>query len=72
MNEICPICNTVIKSSDEICTLQEKGASGVNKCSKERRSDVLVCEGATLHVNCRKRFTNKKDIKRFVKHVLFF
>lgn len=63
---ICLICDQEISHSDEICVLQQRGVEGFNKCSKERGLNLVAENGTQLHMKCRKRFTDKKDIERYV------
>ena len=60
----CPVCSETILETAESCFLQEKGAEEVNECSKQRGSNLVVQTGTEVHVNCRRRYTYKKDIER--------
>ena len=62
MASTCIICFKDIVCNPILIT--KKGAESINVASKERNSDVVASEGSTVHSECRKRFTDKKDIKR--------
>ena len=59
-----PVSSETILETAESCFLQEKGAEAVNRCSKQRGSNLVVQTGTEVHVNCRRRYNYKKDIKR--------
>ena len=41
----CPICSEPILETAESSTLQKKGTEGVNRCSKQRDSNLVVQSG---------------------------
>ncbi|KAG7161135.1 hypothetical protein Hamer_G004782 [Homarus americanus] len=60
--ETCPICREVLDVSD-VVELRQKGADGINSASVQRRDDVAVLAGEKVHITCRKRYINPKDIE---------
>ena len=62
--KICIICDLTIEGNEETCVVKDKGAEGINNCSKQRGLKLVVESGTVLHVKCRKRFTDRKDILR--------
>lgn len=62
--KICIICDLTIEENEETCVVKDKGAEGINNCSKQRGLKLVVESGTELHVKCRKRFTDQKDILR--------
>ena len=60
--KICIICDLTIEENEETCVVKGKGAECINNCSKSRGLKLVVESGTELHVKCRKRFTNQKDI----------
>ena len=63
----CPVCSEPILEAVESWFLQEKGAEEVNRCSKQRDSNLFVQTSTEMHVNCRRRYTYKKDIVAYIK-----
>ena len=59
--ERCCICGHPIQGEDIVLT--DKGANGVNTASIERGDNITVREGSKVHVDCRKTYTNKKNIQ---------
>ena len=62
--KICIICDLTIEEIEETCVVKDKGAEGINNRSKQRGLKLVVESGTELHVKCRKRFTDQKDILR--------
>ena len=60
--EIYIICNAPLSNSADIVTLLVKGAAGVNTAAHERGVDIVVTAGNYVHITCRQKFTDKKDI----------
>ena len=60
--EICIICNAPLSNSADIVTLRVKAAEGVNIAAHERGVDIVVTAGSCVHITCRQKFTDKKDI----------
>ena len=61
--EICIIiCNAPLSNSANIITLRVKGAEGVNTAAHERGVDIVVIACSCVHIKCRQKFTDKKDI----------
>ena len=61
---ICIICDVTIEENEETCVVKDKGAEGINNCSKQQGLKLVVESGTELHVKCRKRFIDQKDILR--------
>ncbi|KAG7178151.1 hypothetical protein Hamer_G003931 [Homarus americanus] len=60
--ETCPICREDLDVSD-VVELRQKGADGINSASVQRGNDVVVSAGEKVHITCRKRYINPKDIE---------
>lgn len=59
--ERCTICPE-IQCSGESVILTSRGVNGINAASKERGVDIVVHEGDSVHVKCRQKYVNKKQI----------
>ena len=55
----CPICR---KQLDDVTTIRQKGAEGINDASCKRGDDIFVAAGCKVHTNCRKVYINPADI----------
>ena len=60
----CLICSEPILETAESCTPEEKGGERVNRCSKQLDSNLVTQTCTEVNVNCRRRYTDKKVIKR--------
>ena len=58
---ICVICNESLDSG-ETSILTEKGKVGIEKAAEERNETILIKEGERIHTDCRKRYTNSRNI----------
>jgi hypothetical protein len=58
----CTICNGSL-SDGVVIKLREKGANGINAASVLRGDRLVVSAGCNVHLQCRKRYVNKKEIK---------
>jgi len=50
-----------------ICKLLKKGADKVNEASHKRGCDDVVAQGLRVHMDCRKWYTNERDIQTSLK-----
>ena len=48
-------------------TITEKGAQGINAASTVTCDDIFVTVGVKVHVKCRQKYTNKKNVLNTVK-----
>ncbi|MCP3852917.1 MAG: hypothetical protein GY694_22215, partial [Gammaproteobacteria bacterium] len=60
----CPICNEDIYNDGKISKITEKGAEGINIASRRRGNDIVVEAGVNVHIACRKRYTDTRDIEK--------
>ena len=65
MNGICPFCKESLQNGKDTVSLKEAGIKTVNASSVRRGVDLLVSTGDVVHVECRRNFTNEKNIKIF-------
>lgn len=63
--ETCKLCKQAVGTLD-VVTLTEKGATGINNASKERKSQLSVIKGQVVHVHCRKEYTKRQNINNAV------
>ena len=61
--DVCVICKEKLDSGQEVVRISQKGADGINASSRSCGSDVVATAGISVHVVCRKRFTDKKTIE---------
>jgi hypothetical protein len=59
MNE-CIFCSCPLLESEE--TLTQKGVEGILEACEEKGEHLNVIVGQSVHVECRKDYTNKKAI----------
>ena len=57
------LCNKSLNSPDDVVTVQQKGAEGINHAALELGVDIIVTAGISVHIFCRIKFTQKKDIQ---------
>lgn len=62
-DELCVIFNETLTREQEVVCISQKGAESINASSHSRGSDIVALPGKYVHVVCRKKFTNKKDIE---------
>ena len=55
------ICKEKVNETDDSVVLRQ-GADGINAASKQRNFEVIAEAGDTVHMKCRKRYVDKKDI----------
>ena len=55
-NKVCVICKGAIIADEGICTIRKKGATGINKTSREKGDDLFVESRDTVHIECRKNY----------------
>lgn len=69
--DLCVICQQSIEDghNQEIVKLTEKGVQGILTASRERGDQLDVSTGHIVHVNCRKRYCNKRSIASDAKPV---
>jgi len=69
LQETCPICKKDFGEGNpsNICKLLKKGADKLNEASHKRGRNVVVAEGIRVHRDCRKWYTNERDIRTSVK-----
>lgn len=60
-SENCPICKDSL-TDGAVIQVHEKGADGINAASVLRGDSLVVTAGCNVHVQCRKRYVNKKAI----------
>lgn len=60
-SENCPVCKDSL-TDGAVIQVHEKGADGINAGSVLRGDSLVVTAGCNVHVQCRKRYVNKKDI----------
>ena len=59
----CPFCEEDVENGMETVSLGQKGCDRIDEASQSRGNNSLrVFVGQRVHVNCRKRYTDKKDI----------
>lgn len=61
----CKICGLFVNSdgdAHESVKLTQKGADGINRSSKDRNDDIQAGAGDFVHITCRQRYVNKKNI----------
>ncbi|CAG2255285.1 unnamed protein product [Mytilus edulis] len=64
----CVICNEPLENGQVLITIREKGAKTINEVSsKHRHQNVFVVAGQILHQECRKKYTNAKEIQKIGK-----
>ncbi|CAK8687768.1 unnamed protein product [Clavelina lepadiformis] len=61
MNE-CVFCSNSILECDAAVTLTAKGVDGIVKASAQRGENLNIVVGQSVHVECRKRYTNPKAL----------
>ena len=65
--DICSICKEDIEDSNEKwVAVQLNGGKGINAASVKRKDNLVVAVGAKVHIICRQRYINEKDIKSHV------
>ena len=57
---LCILCNKFLNSPDDVVTVQQKAAEGINRAALDRGVDIIVTAGISVHISCRIKFTNKK------------
>lgn len=62
LRQYCAICKESIVNNG--VALTSKGIDGINRASKERGDTVDVREGDSVHIACRKRYTNPSYISK--------
>lgn len=60
--DVCVICNQKLCIVGDSVKLSEKGANSINEASRFRKSNVFATSGESVHMLCRKTFTDKKNI----------
>ena len=61
--KVCKICNLGEVDDDEwVSSIREKGAAGLNRASDERNDGLLFAVGDSVHINCRRNYTNARKI----------
>ena len=61
---VCPICKEEIEdSSSNWVAIRSKGAKGINESSVKRKDNLVVAAGDKVHITCRQRYINNKDIQ---------
>ncbi|KAK3101781.1 hypothetical protein FSP39_006288 [Pinctada imbricata] len=60
--DCCPICQENIACKPSVKILQ-KGADGINNASLIRGDEIRVSAGDAVHQQCRKDYTNAKELK---------
>ena len=63
MMENCKICLSSLRNGKATVLLRSKGSEGINSASESRSSNVGVSPGEKVHVVCRARWINKKQIE---------
>ena len=59
-SNICIICN---KEAENPIYVTTKGADSINVASSLRNTDIFAQSGSAVHLDCRKRYIDKKDVK---------
>ena len=68
--DVCPICKDVIKDSEEICHLTQKGVSSLPQASKERQDNTLSCSiHQKIHKKCRQNYCHNCLIKESIEKI---
>jgi len=64
LQETCPICKKDFGEGNpsNICKLLKRELIKSMSLSKRGRDDVVVAEGLRVHRDCRKWYTNERDI----------
>src|SRR6267154_6570730 len=62
-NKGCVICSKALEL-EETVVLSNKRAETINKCSTSRHRDIAATAGSNVHVTCRKRYTDTRDIEK--------
>lgn len=60
--EKCVICDQSLSNGFPPVQLRQKGSDSINKASKARGSNITTKVGQCVHIQCRKVFTNPKQI----------
>ena len=61
-NIICVICRVEdVKKSFVV------GTDGINEANDKRNDNVKAFEGSFVHSSCQKKYTDEKEIQRFLK-----
>ena len=61
-SEFCPICKSTSARADFVAITQ-RGVDGINAASRARGDDISLTVGTKVHIDCRKKYVNKKDIE---------
>ena len=61
--KMCVICKEKLDSDKEVVQISKKRADDINAASHSLGSNVVATAGISVHVVCRRRFTDKKTIK---------
>ena len=64
----CAICKELIETDG--VTLTSKGLVGMSRASKKRARDTInVIQGDSVHIECRKRYTNPAQIAKSLRQM---
>jgi len=66
-HKICSICKKKTEVQDDVVSIREKGASGINGASLQRGDNIVVTVGSVVHSDCRKLYINPRSIQNHLK-----
>eukprot|EP00794_Sanderia_malayensis_P014579 gene14579-16081_t len=58
----CIICKKIISQSSESAVLYEKGVASINSASLQRCDSITAVTIESVHIACRKEYTNQRNI----------
>ena len=64
--ETCPLCQKEIGGEASV-VIRETGAASINSVSVQRKDNISVTAGTTVHVRCRKIYVNPVYIQKCLK-----
>ena len=59
-DQICPICK--LEDGSHLVEIRQKGADGINEASVKRSDSIVVTAGMKVHPECRRLYTNSRQI----------
>ena len=63
----CVFCNKSLGDGEPTVVLGQKGCDGIEKASTARLSELRTVVGQTVHVKCRRDYTNPRSIESYKK-----
>ena len=65
--DTCVFCNKSLGDGEPTVVLGQKGCDGIEKASTARLSELRTVVGQTVHVKCRRDYTNPRSIESYKK-----